>query len=141
MTDIFTAEELAAMSAQVDEQLSQLPKKAITSGPVRGEQEEAEEKLLEKQRKEIEDYTKENADIFLQKFGNKAKEVLCKEGEELNKQWQRWGDLRNEDVLEKLGTILAVMGFAKASLQMLAVAITVYLLRIGLNVFCDKYCQ
>jgi len=141
MTEIFTAEELATLSAQVDEQLSQLRERAIRSGAVRTGQEEPEEKLLEKQRKDIEDNTKENADTFLQKFGNKAKEILCKEGSELNRQWQKYDDLRNEDALEKLGMILAVMGFAKASVQVLAVAITVYLLRIGLNVFCDKYCQ
>jgi len=99
---------------------------------LRGEPPETDENLLEKQRQAIEDNTKENADTFLQKFGNKAKEVLCKEGSELNKQWQKWDDLKNEDVLEKLGTILAVMGFVKASVQVLAVAITVYLLSIAM---------
>jgi hypothetical protein len=51
MTDIFTTEELATLSAQVDEQLSLLREKAITFGTVKAEQ--PDEKLLEKQRQFI----------------------------------------------------------------------------------------
>ncbi len=102
----FTTEEMTVLSAQMDEQLHALRdlEKHFKSGASKsGSQSLDEEQLLEKQRKEIKENAKESPDTFLRQCGNKAKEVLCKEGSELSKQWQKWGDIRNEDVLEKLG--------------------------------------
>ncbi len=137
----FTNEEMTALSAQMDEQLRELRnlEKQLKSSKS-GSQPPDEEQLLEKQRKDIKENAKESPDTFLHKCGNKAKDALCKEGSELSKQWQKWGDLRNEDVLEKLGSVLLIMGYSGAALQILTVAISVYVIRIGLNAFCEKYC-
>ena len=139
----FTTEEMTVLSAQMDEQLRELRDLEIhlKSGASKsGSQPPDEEQLLEKQRKEIKENAKESPDTFLHKCGDKAKDVLCKEGGELGKQWQKWGDIRNEDVLEKLGSVLLIMGYSGAALQILTVAISVYVIRVGLNAFCEKYC-
>jgi flagellar biosynthesis GTPase FlhF len=143
MNNIFTTEELKTLSAQVDEQLRDLHQLAKTAKAVqaKGEPPEHDEDLLEKQRKAIEDNAKESSQSFLQKFGKDAMEFLCQENSLLNKQWKKWGDLNNEDVLEKFGVVLTVMGFTGVGLQILTVSITVYVIHIGVNAFCDKYCK
>ncbi len=140
----FTTEEMTVLSAQMDEQLHALRdlEKQLKSGASKSDsQPPDEEQLLEKQRKEIKENAKESPDTFLRQCGNKAKDVLCKEGSELSKQWQKWGDIRNEDVLEKLGSVLLIMGYSGAALHILTVAISVYVIRVGLNAFCEKYCS
>ncbi len=139
----FTTEEMTLLSAQMDEQLRELRdlEKQLKSGASKsGSSLADEELLLDKQRKEIKEIAKESPDSFLHKCGNKAKEILCQESSELSKQWQKWGDIRNEDVLEKLGSVLLIMGYSGAALQILTVAISVYVIRVGLNAFCEKYC-
>jgi len=139
----FTTEEMTVLSAQMDEQLHELHnlEKQLKSGASKsGAQPLDDEQLLEKQRKQIKENAKESPDTFLHKCGNNAKEILCKESSELSKQWQKWGDIRNEDVLEKLGSVLLIMGYSGAALQILTVAISVYVIRVGFNAFCEKYC-
>ncbi|MDM8568581.1 hypothetical protein QUF50_03525 [Thiotrichales bacterium HSG1] len=138
----FTTEEIAVLSAQMDQQLQELRDQeksqfgaSKSTSPI-----DNEEQLLEKQRQQIAENTQEAPDTFLQKYGSQAKELLCKESSELSKQWQKWGDLRNEDVLEKLGSVLLIMGYSGAALHILTVAISVYVIRVGLNTFCEKYC-
>ena len=138
----FTTEEMTVLSAQMDEQLRELRDLENKFGASKSGSQPLDDKeqLLEKQRQLIADNTKESPDTFLHKYGNKAKDVICKESSELNQQWQKWGDLRNEDVLEKLGSVLLIMGYSGAALHILTVAMSVYLIRVGLNVFCQKYC-
>lgn len=137
MSNIFTAEELKTLSAQVDEQLRELDQ--LTFIPLKGEPSESDEDLLEKQRQAIEQNTKESSHSFLQKFAKNTMDILCQEDSLLNKQWKKWGDLNNEDVLEKFGAALTVMGFTGVGLQILTVAIAVYVIHIGVNAFCDKF--
>jgi hypothetical protein len=144
MANPFTAKQMATLSAQMDEQLRGVREleRDIKSGAIKSAfQQMGDDTLLEKQRKDIEDNAKEAPDSFLQKCGDKAKDVLCNEGGELNKQWKKFGDLRNEDVLEKLGSVLLIMGFSGAALNILTVAISVYIIRVGLSVFCERYGQ
>jgi len=139
----FTPEEMTVLSAQMDEQLHELrdlEKSQFGSSKSVSQPPEEKEQLLEKQRQQIADNTQESPDSFLHKYGNRAKNVLCQESSELNQQWQKWGDLRNEDVLEKLGSVLLIMGYSGVALHILTVAISVYVIRVGLNVFCNKYC-
>jgi len=139
----FTTEEMTLLSAQMDDQLRELHnlEKQVKSGASKSAAQPLDdEQLLEKQRQQIQENAQESPDTFLHKCGNKAKEFLCQESSELSKQWQKWGDIRNEDVLEKLGSVLLIMGYSGAALQILTVAISVYVIRVGLNAFCEKYC-
>ncbi|MDM8566436.1 hypothetical protein QUF74_12405 [Candidatus Halobeggiatoa sp. HSG11] len=139
----FTTEEIAILSAQMDEQLRELrdQEKHLQFGASKSASPiDNEEQILEKQRQQIAENTQEAPDTFLHKYGSQAKDALCKESSELSKQWQKWGDLRNEDVLEKLGSVLLIMGYSGAALHILTVAISVYVIRVGLNAFCEKYC-
>jgi len=137
----FTKEEMAVLSAQMDEQLRELRDLETQLGAGKSASPiDNEAQLLEKQRQQIAENTQEAPETFLRKYGNKAKDMLCKESSELNQQWKKWGDLRNEDVLEKLGSVLLIMGYAGVALHILTVAISVYVIRVGLNAFCEKYC-
>ena len=56
----------------------------------------------------------------------------------LHTQWQKWGDLSNEAVLKSFGAVLAAMGFSGNALHMLAVALGVIVLHIGLKAVCEE---
>ncbi len=57
----------------------------------------------------------------------------------LYKQWKRWGDLSNKDVLDKFGTALAGMGISTGLLPTLAVATGVIVLHLTVKTFCEEY--
>jgi len=77
----------------------------------------------------------------LQKFAQTAKDVICEANSDLHKQYDTFGGLKKEEVLEKFASLLAVMGFSEVALNVLTVAITVYVLHIGIKRFSEKYCQ
>jgi hypothetical protein len=149
MSDIFTTEELATLSAQVDEQLRELSqhksREAYAPGMKKGETQQfsvrKEDDLLAKQRKAIEDNTKKEAPSFLQEFANKAKEIICDADSDLRKEYAQFGEVDKVTLLERFAVLLAVMGFSGIALQVLTVAITVFIIHIGLKPFADKYCS
>lgn len=57
----------------------------------------------------------------------------------LNKQWKKWGDLDNQDAVERLGAVLVTMGFSGDVLSPLVVAVMVIIIHIGLKAFCEDY--
>ncbi|MCP4108954.1 MAG: hypothetical protein GY749_26055 [Desulfobacteraceae bacterium] len=141
MSNVFTDEEIAALSAEVDKQLRELSNDSVTS-TMKSDSKlpgEPTDELPEKQCKAIEEHAKEDPKTFLQKFGDKAKKVLCEADSDLRKRYEIFGDLKKEEVLEKFGAILTVMGFSDLGLKILAVSLTVYLIRIGVTTFCKKY--
>ncbi|HEC84912.1 MAG: hypothetical protein DRR19_13975 [Candidatus Parabeggiatoa sp. nov. 1] len=145
MSDIFTTEELAALSAQVDEQLGELSE-GYARGMKRGDTQlfsaaPQDDDLPPEQRKAIEDKAHEKADTFLQTFADKAKEMLCDAESDLRKEYAMFGEIDKVTLLERFAALLAVMGFSGIGLQVLAVAVTVYILHIGLKPFADKYCR
>ncbi len=75
MSDIFTTTEIAALSAQVDEQLRELGKGYVLDDSKRGETQQfsvrTDDDFPPKQRKDIEDNTKKEA-LFTR---------VCREGE------------------------------------------------------------
>jgi len=135
MSETFTAEQIAALSADIDKQLADL-ERGFKAGRIKGDDEE-----LAKQYQDIKEYAKEEPTVFLGRFGRKAVNVLCSEDSVLYRQWEKFGDLRNEDVLEKFGAVLTVMGFTEIGLQVISVAVSVCALRIGIKAFCEKYCK
>jgi hypothetical protein len=66
---------------------------------------------LVRQKETIEPLTKEPMDSLV-KFGRAAKADTCDEEGMLHKQWKKWGNLENEEALERLGAVLVAMGFA-----------------------------
>ena len=138
MTQHLTTQQLAKLSAQVNEQLAEL---AANTALLQRKGSEGEIEDLSKQRQAIEKITAENADSFLQKFVNKSKEVICNANSDLQKQYEEFGGLKKDEVLEKFAALLAVSGFAGIALDILTVAITVYVLHIGLKKFGEKYCK
>jgi len=135
MTQYLTVEQLNDLSAQVDEQLADLESAAFMQKGLSDNL-----KQLPKQCKAIENIVKENIDSFLQKFAEKAKEVICHADSDLHKRYAVYGGLKKDEVLEKFAGLLAVMGFSGAALNILTVAIVVYVLHIGLKQFSEKYC-
>lgn len=129
---IFTADEIAQLSDQINRQLQQL--QTLETG-LKGEPEEA----LVLQQQTIEQVTKEAPRSFLQRFGRAAKSDLCEEDGMLHKQWQKWGDLDNKEAVERLGAVLLAMGFTGGVLRSLTVAVVVIVVHIGVKAFCDDY--
>lgn len=56
----------------------------------------------------------------------------------LYQQWKKWGDLSNEKVLKSFGAVLVAMGFSGNALQVLAVALAVVVLHIGVKAICAE---
>ena len=136
MTQHLTVERLNALSAQVDEQLAELDSSAFTQKSLQDQVEQ-----LSKQYKAIENIVKENAEVFLQQFAKKAKVLICDADSDLQKQYDVFGALKKDEVLEKFAGLLAVMGFSGAAMDILTVAIVVYVLHIGIKRFSERYCQ
>ena len=90
-----------------------------------------------KQRRAIEDTTRQDAPSFMKRFLQAARKDLCEEGGVLYQQWKKWGDLSNEKVLHSFGAILVAMGFTGNAVQVLAVALAVIVLHLGAKTICE----
>jgi hypothetical protein len=137
MTEIFSATEIEALSAEIDRQLQELRRSGLATYKSGDELEPGG--ALSKQKESIERVTQEPMPSFLAKFGRAAKSELCDEKGMLNKQWQKYLDLDNKDALKQLGNVLFGMGFAKDAVSTLAVATIVVIGHIGLKAFCEDY--
>jgi hypothetical protein len=78
-------------------------------------------------------------DSFMAKLGRATKSEICDPDGLLYQQWKKWGDLDNKDTLKVLYGVLAGMGITGNILPTLAIAVTVVLLRIGRQAFCEDY--
>ncbi|MDM8565874.1 hypothetical protein QUF74_09500 [Candidatus Halobeggiatoa sp. HSG11] len=145
MNNIFTTEELTALASQVDEQLRELSKYSSDVSK-RGDETQLfsvgkDDDLPSIQRKAIEDKTSKKADSFLEEFADKAKEVLCDADSDLRKKYDMFGDADKVVLLERFAGFLAAMGFSGIALEVLLLAITVFVIHIGLTPFAKKYCK
>lgn len=57
----------------------------------------------------------------------------------MHKQWQKWGDLDNQETIAKFGGLLAGMGISGELITPLVVSVTVIVLHIGVKAFCEEY--
>ena len=137
MTTIFTPEEIATLSTEIDHQLSEIRTKTVSYSK-QGETEESKD-LPVKQSQVIEEITQAKTESFLKKFARAAKSDLCQEGGVLNTQWKKWADLNNQDVIDKFGIALVALGFSGNTLQILVVAVAVIVIHIGVKAFCENY--
>jgi hypothetical protein len=60
---------------------------------------------------------------------------------DLRKEYTQFGEVDKVTLLERLAALLAVMSFSGIGLHVLTVAITVYIIHIGLEPFADRYCS
>ncbi len=141
---LFTPEQVAKLSAEIDTQLQLIQQ----SGEARSKQEPflaaaetIEYAQLRQQRQTIEQVTEQDPDDFLTLFAQQARHELCEADGLLYKQWNKWSDLTNDDVVKRFSEILVVMGFTAAPLELLVVSVGVIVLRLGVKTFCQKYSQ
>jgi hypothetical protein len=137
MTELFSPVEIEELSAEIDRQLQELRQPGVAAYRSGAELEPGG--ALSKQKESIENLTKEPMPSFLAKFGRAAKADICDKDGLLNQQWHKWGDLNNQDALERLGAVLVTMGFSGNVVSPLAVAAIVVLVHIGLKAFCEDY--
>ena len=131
---MFTAEQVEALSAEIDTQLREL--QATSESELKGDE---QKRLPTKQSQAIEKVTGELAPSFLQKFHLAVRDDLCQEGGVLHTQWKKWADLSNPDVIDKFTVALVAMGFSGNAVNVLVVAVAVIVLHLGAKAFCEEY--
>ncbi|MFZ4728642.1 MAG: hypothetical protein ACOYMQ_08275 [Pseudanabaena sp.] len=132
---MFSDQEISQLTAEIDAQLLELRSPSSEALLKSG----GKEAQLVKQNQAIETATKEPAKSFLQRVGKAAKSVICEENGVLYKQWKKWGDLDNEEVISTFKGILTGLGLSGNVLPTVIVAVTVILLHIGVTAFCEEY--
>jgi len=134
MRDPFTSDQIDRLSSEIDSQLRHLSSSGGAATRGRGSHEAA----TERQKRAIEQATGEDASSFLRRFKDAARADLCEEGGVLYRQWSKWGDIANKDILKTFGGVLVGMGLAGTTLQIVVVALAVWVLFIGLKAFCAE---
>ena len=139
MSTPFTPEQLEALSLDIDDQLDELRSNPLPYSVSKAAKESEElPERTPKQWQAIAKITREDPQSFWQRFKQAAHNDLCEEGGVLNKQWQKWGDLSNKEVLRTLGAVLTAMGFTGNALQMLVVALGVIVIHLGCTAICAE---
>lgn len=137
MQDIFNDQDLQRLSDDIDNQLSELQKQPVDS--IYKNDRNTRKTIPSKQKQLLEQATGENADSFLKKFALVAKKDLCEKDGVLFQQWKKYGDLNNESMLKKFGSILAGLGLASIPLQTAVVAVSVIILHLGIKTTCEEH--
>ncbi len=139
MPSPFTPDQLASLSLQIDQQLRELHEAPPCAEVKSGEQDKQDiPERLPVQWRAIKEITKEEPRSFWRRFKQAAHSDLCDEGGVLNAQWRRYRDLSSRSVLESFGAVLMAMGFSGNALQILAVALGVIVLHLGLKTICEE---
>jgi hypothetical protein len=141
MTDVFSADELVGLVAEVDRQLQLANLIFPPMAPGKGAMDEVRllRSQLAAQRGAIAQAAGEPADGFLRKFARVARRDVCEEGGLLNKQWAQYQDLSRADTLAVVGGALGLLGLANPVVVAIAVPVTVIILHLGLRTFCEEY--
>jgi hypothetical protein len=132
--------ELDSMASQVAGELAEL-----TANPALAFQKSSSGKKIlvvpEKQRVAIEKAIGEPADSFWQKYKQAARKDLCQADGTLYKQWHKWRDLPSKDAVKVSVGIVAGLGISGVALPVVAVAASVILLNIVLNIGINAICE
>ena len=139
MSAPFTPDQLEALCLDIDEQLDELRNNPFPdSGTKTAKEPEDLPERTPKQWQAVAQVTKEDPQSFWQRFKLAAHKDLCEEDGVLHKQWKKWGDLSNKEVLKSFGALLVGMGFSGNALQILAVALAVIVMHLGCTAICDE---
>jgi hypothetical protein len=138
-----TDTELTALAGAVDAQLAALQSAPETLAPLRGAAPDDPNRLpaAPEQQAVIEKATGEAFDTFWKKFHREARRDLCLPGGKLYEQWKKWSDLDSKTAVGQVHGILVGMGIAAHSLAPVAVAATVFLLNVLLNIGIKAICE
>lgn len=97
--------------------------------------------LPEKQRQAIAPKIDTAPEDFLVNFTEAMRSELCNEGGELFEQWQKYRDLDAKSLAKEVSTRLVKLGFEGKAIATLTEAISVCVLWLGVQVFCDRYSE
>ncbi len=138
-----TDAELTALAAEVDAQLEALQSAALTSSPLLKTGADPSDSLpaASAQQAVIERATGESFEAFWQKFLRQARRDLCLPGGKLHEQWQKWGDLDSKTAVGYVHGALLSMGITGLVVGPVAIAITVFLLNVLLNIGIRTICE
>ncbi len=156
--NLFTDAELQTLSAEIDQQLSELNNDSAseegntkhtghTPKTVPTKQKRQLEHALMEARKTAITTGKptlieadEDAESLMQKIFRVGKKDLCEEGGVLHDQFEELNNLGRKSMLVIFGSVLTGMGLPPAVLSATAVAVSVIVLHIGIKAFCED-CQ
>jgi hypothetical protein len=132
MLDPFTDEKIEQLTTEINQQLRELgtADPAELRAPRRGSP------RTERQQKAIAQATGQDAATFLARFREAARKDLCEKGGVLHAQWEKYHDLASKDMLKTFGGLLVGLGLAGNPLAVVSVAISVYVLHLGVEAFC-----
>jgi len=137
---LLTNAEVDRLADQVDQEL-----KELTADPALGFQKNSSGKTIlvvpKKQRVAIEKATGESADSFWQKYKQAARKDLCQSDGLLHRQWHKWRDLPSKDAVKVSLGLVAGLGISGTALPVVAVAASVILLNIVLNIGINAICD
>jgi hypothetical protein len=132
MSEPFTDEQIDQLTVEINQQLQVLGAEddpLYRAGAPRS-------RRVERQRQAIAQATGQDAGTFLARFRAAARKDLCEQGGVLHAQWQKYRDLASKDMLKTFGGILVGLGLAGNTLIVVAVAVSVYVLYLGVEAFC-----
>jgi hypothetical protein len=134
----FTDQELQNLSAEIDNQLSELANEStIEEGNTRSSR-SVKKSIPSKQKQQLEQATQEDADTFMKKFARAAKKDLCQDGGLLHDTFEETGNLSKKSMVAIFGGVLSGIGLPAAALQTTVVAVSVVVLHIGIKAFCEE---
>ena len=135
--------ELDGLVALVDEQLNALQSSTgFLGNPTKGVKHKGKAlPSAPKQQAVIEKATGEAFPSFWQKYRHHAQRDLCLPGGLLHEQWKKWKDLNSKDAVKTSYVWLAAMGISQASIAPVAVAATVFLLNVLINIGIEAMCE
>ncbi len=131
MPDPFSDEVVEQLTTEINQQLRDL----AAAGPAI-QRSGAAGPRAKRQREAIEKATGKDAKTFLAQFRAAARKDLCEQGGVLHAQWKKYRDLATKDMLKTFGGILVGLGLAGNTLAVVAVAVSVYVLYLGVEAFC-----
>lgn len=135
-----TNEELDLLAAQVRNQLEEL-NAHVPRGVRKHESLNAAPAMPDRQRAVIERETGISADTFWRTYKQAARKDLCHKDGLLYKQWHQWKELRSQDAVKVSLGVLAGLGITGTAVPAVAVAASVILLNIVVNIGVEAICS
>jgi len=130
---IFSETDLDRLSGEVEDQLAELavqPRglfKSVDAPPA----------FPTKQAEAVANATGEDAQTFFEAFKKAARKDICAEGGLFHEQWKKYKDVAKRDLVVFVGGVLTSLGITPTALPVVAVAISVWLLFVGIDAYCE----
>lgn len=131
----FTADEIDALAARVEDQLASLRR-----GPGAAVARAAEGPPPTPAASPIANVAAAVGDseaTVLARLKAALRKDACQPGGILHEQWKTWRDLAAKDTVKSVAPVLVAMGLAGSPLATATVALSAYLIHIGLTAWCE----